>query len=82
VQLREFTSGADPHFVLRSPGHPDIPIHYNGLNCNNAEKRGFAMCFDDPAQAKLVPGATYSLVPRNEKASHLWKVIEGLRISQ
>jgi hypothetical protein len=81
VQLREFIAQADPHFVLRSPGHPDIHLHYNGLNCSNYDKRGFAMRFDDPAKSKLVLGATYTLVPRNQRASHLWKVADGLKIT-
>ena len=81
VQLREFIAQADPHFVLRSSGHPDIPLHFNGLNVSNSDARGFAMCFDDPANSKLVPRATYSLVPRNQNAPHLWKVMEGLAIA-
>jgi hypothetical protein len=81
VQLREFIAHADPHFVLRSPGHPDIPLHFNGLNCSNSSARGFAMRFDEPSRSKLAPGVKYSLVPRNRKASHLWKVADGLTIT-
>ncbi len=80
-QLGEFVSRADPHFVLRSPGHADVPLHWNGWDCNTADKRGFAMCFDAPAGGRLATGATYSLVPRNQHASHQWKVAAGLTIS-
>ena len=81
VQLRDFISRADPHFVLRSPGHPDVSLQCNGLDCNTADKRGFGMRFDDPAGSHLVPGATYTLVPRNKDASHLWKVMDGLKVT-
>jgi hypothetical protein len=80
VQLREFIAHADGHFVLRSPGHPDVPLHYNGLNCSNMSKRGFAMCFDESAGPTLIPGVAYILVPRNQNANNLWKVADGLII--
>ncbi|MDR3692216.1 MAG: transglutaminase domain-containing protein [Fimbriimonas sp.] len=78
MQLREFIAGADPHFILRSPGHSDVGIHYNGLNCNNSTVRGFAMNFDD-AGSKLAPGVAYTLVPRNDGAPHPWRVAEGVK---
>lgn len=79
IQLREFMAHADTHLVLQSPGHRDLPIHYNGLNCSNYRARGYAMCLDAPNA--LVPGAIYTLVPQNEGAKHHWKVAEGLRIT-
>lgn len=80
VQLRDFISQADPNFILSSPGHPDVHLRYNGLNCNNSDTRGFAMRFDDSASSQLLPGVTYSLIPRNQGASHHWKVMADLKI--
>ncbi len=80
VQMREFVGQANPHFVLRAVGHPDVPFYYNGLNCSNYHMRGYAMRFNDPA-AKLAPGVTYSLVPSNQHAAHLWKVAPGLTVT-
>ena len=79
-QLREFIAGADGRFILRSPGHPDVGLHYNGMNCNNDDERGFCMSLDESSPA-IVPGASYTLVPRNENAKHLWKVASGLRVT-
>jgi len=81
VQLRDFIAQADPHFVLRSPGHPDVRLHFNGLNCSNSDRRGFGMCFDDSSESELVPGAIYSLVPRNQNAAHRWNVTDGLTVT-
>jgi hypothetical protein len=77
---KAMTVGADTEFLLRAPGHPDIPLHYNGLNCSNSSKRGFAVAFDSQAPVHLIPGVQYLLVPRNQKARHEWRVVEGLKV--
>lgn len=80
VQMREFVGQANPHFMFRSEGHPDVPFHYNGLNCSNYHMRGYAMRFDDPA-AQLAPGVIYRVVPSNQHAAHLWDVAERLTVT-
>lgn len=79
VQLREFMASADSHIVLRSPGHPDVHAHYNGLNLNNSVERGYAFCLDDADRSAFVAGTDYTIVPRNQ-GQNKWKVKPGLTI--
>ena len=82
TQLREFIADADTHLVLRSPGHPDVHIHYNGLNVSNSSTRGFAFTIDSPATSKILKEVRYAVVPLNKNAKHTWRTAQGLFITK
>lgn len=71
-QLRDFLQGASYHFVLKSPGHPDIQAECTGLNISD-EHGGF-QAFGIKLAGKAEAGVIYKLVPLNEGHAHLWKV--------
>ncbi len=78
--------GASKNFVLKSPGHPDVPltldgVTYGGRNAPNTQ--GFGARLTPQAKAMLAPGAAYTLHPINTNAVYQWAVAPNvtLRIS-
>ena len=79
-QLRIIAANASHSFLLTAPGHPAINLTINGDKFDDG--RGMFQVFGvniaPNDRAKLVAGATYTLVPQNGKEKYQWAVEPGV----
>ncbi len=75
--------GASRNFVLKSPGHADVPLTLDGVTYggNNAPNtQGFGARLTAQGRARLVPGAAYTLHPTNTNAVYKWAVAPNVTL--
>jgi hypothetical protein len=85
LQYRAFVrEKADPNFVLRAEGRPDVRCQTSGgfITDTARQLREFEIVIPPAEFAKMVTGVAYTLRPVNARKDYRWEVKEGLRISR
>jgi hypothetical protein len=83
-QLDAFRGHTVFRFLLKAQGHEDIRItekEYGG-NCSSGrgEFQGFYVNLPPSELAKIVPGASYTIMPVEQRTEYTWQVKEGVQL--
>jgi len=84
LQYKVFLSKADPQFVLKAKGQPDVKIHLAGPYCTDPSSKlcEFEIVIPKDDFAKLVKGVAYTLHAQNGHKGYAWRVAEGLTVTR
>ncbi|MDR3702811.1 MAG: transglutaminase domain-containing protein [Candidatus Sulfopaludibacter sp.] len=78
-QMRDFEAKAGHHFVLSSPGHPDLYATLSGMKLSNgAQYQMWGVRIDAPSRTGISPGAEYVIRPVNTNEIYTWGVKTGV----
>ncbi len=82
LQYKPFLAKADPNFVLKAPGQPDVKckLTLGFLTLASQQVREFEILIPPAEFAKMATGADYTLHPLNANPDLKWKVKEGLTL--
>jgi hypothetical protein len=78
LPMREFLGRASNRFTLHSPGHPDVGIACNSVNCNDNKLQAFGAAIAPADRGNIVPGAVYTIEPINTSTKYKWTVGPGV----
>jgi hypothetical protein len=83
TQLKTFMLRADPRWVLRAEGLPDVPARLNLWYFTNADIPGgeFELTVAAADAVNLVSGVAYTLHPLNEGKDRAWAVADGVTLT-
>jgi hypothetical protein len=82
LQYRLFLGRADPNFLLRAPGQPEVKGRLSSWYITQASQDVREMELIVPATeyARMAKGVAYTLHPVNAGTEYRWKVKDGLTI--
>jgi len=83
-QLNAFQEKAVFRFLLKAPGHDDVPItekHLKG-NCSSGRGafQGFVVGLPSSELGKIASGVAYTLVPVEQREEYAWQVKAGVQL--
>jgi hypothetical protein len=84
LQYTVFLMRADPNFILKAPGQPDVKARYVGP-CYTAPAEGLreVVVWIPPDEfAKMARGVAYTLHPANGTKGRQWRVRDGLTVTR
>jgi hypothetical protein len=84
LQYKLFMRRADPAFVLRAPGQPDVAcrISMNFVTDSTKDLRELEVIVPPAEYAKMAKGVPYTLHPANGKKGYEWKVRKGVSLTR
>lgn len=82
-QMRVFRSRAGHQFLLTAPGQPNIRVRLNDTmdSSGDGSFQAFGAQIVPEDKAKLDPGVTYTLLPKNISTTYRWAVAPGAEVS-
>jgi hypothetical protein len=80
TQYKPFLRQADPNFILRAEGHPDVRARVSGSFYTDFSNglREFELVVAPEAFAAVAQGVDYALYPVNGRAGWAWRVGAGV----
>jgi RNA polymerase sigma factor (sigma-70 family) len=84
LQYKVFMYRADPKFVFRAKGQPDIKaeLEMGFFTQPSTGLRDIMLLIPSAEYAKMAKGVPYTLHPVNGKPGYAWKVKEGLKFTR
>jgi hypothetical protein len=84
LQYKLFMRRADPGFVLRAKGQPDVPcrVSMNFLTGGPRKLRELEVVIPPADFPKMARGVPYALHPVNGKDGYAWKVRDGVTLTR
>jgi hypothetical protein len=81
-QMRDFQSRAGNHFVLASPGHPELKATLSGMMLSNgAAYQMWGVRIDEESRKDIAPGAEYAIRAVNISEMYKWTVKDGVVVT-
>jgi hypothetical protein len=82
LQYKLFMRRADPNFVLRAKGQPDVACQLSMSFYTHVSRKLCELEVVIPSAqfSKMAAGVAYTLHPVNGKKEHVWKVREGVTL--
>jgi hypothetical protein len=83
LQYTLFLLRADPNFVLKAKGQPDVKAQRGGIYTAPAEDlRELEVALSPTEFAKMTRGVPYSIHPVNRSKGYEWRMREGLTVTR
>lgn len=84
LQYKLFMRRADPNFVLRADGRPDVSCHLsmNFFTWKARQLRELEVVIPAAEYPRMAKGVAYSLHPVNGRKGHAWKVREDVTLTR
>jgi RNA polymerase sigma factor (sigma-70 family) len=82
LQYKLFMRRADPNFVLRAKGQPDVACQLSMSFVTHVSRKlcELEVVIPSAQYSKMAAGVAYTLHPVNGKKEHVWKVREGVTL--
>jgi len=84
LQYKLFMRRADPNFVLRANGQPDVScrLSLGFVTRSSAQLRELEGIIPAAEYAKMAKGVAYTLHPVNGKQGYVWKVRDSVTVTR